>query len=285
MLLLKFTEDEIRAETRRAIESFERWARNMINETLTSAYGADFESAIVGGEPLIAKSVREHATQVRRGEPQRFKRWVDALFIDDIIYILCKKSLFQTHFKAILHEAYPLGNEQVRFTLNDLITTRNALSHSNPITVRQAERAICYSYDFVDCLKEYYRKMGKDRVWNVPCIVRAVDSNGNEFSFSNESNSPMVVKTIKTDFYVGDTYSLEIEVDSTFNPSDYVITWEFNHERILNNQTNKVSLEFEQKHIGELKILTCKIKSNKDWHRFSGYDHEVDFTLSVLPPA
>ena len=54
--------------------------------------------------------------------------------------------------------------------LTRIIPIRNKLSHSNPISIREAERAICYSNDFVEGVKEYMKQEGKQNEYNVPKI-------------------------------------------------------------------------------------------------------------------
>ena len=97
-----------------------------------------------------------------------------------IIYLLCTDKFYQLMFKDILIHSYPQGNNEAREFLGRLIPIRNKLSHSNPITIREAEKAICYSNDFIDGVKEYYKKEGKDRMYNVPTIIRIIDSLPNE---------------------------------------------------------------------------------------------------------
>ena len=106
-----------------------------------------------------------------------------------IIYLLCTDKFYQLMFKDILIHSYPQGNNEAREFLGRLIPIRNKLSHSNPITIREAEKAICYSNDFIDGVKEYYKKEGKDRMYNVPTIIRIIDSLGNEFNTNQISRN------------------------------------------------------------------------------------------------
>ena len=76
---------------------------------------------------------------------------------------------------------YPDGCDEARTYLKRLIPIRNKLSHSNPISIREAERVICYCNDFVDGIKIYFEKKGMGNMFNVPHAIRLNDSLGNEY--------------------------------------------------------------------------------------------------------
>ena len=165
-----------------------------------------------------------------------------------------------------------------------VVPVRNALSHANPISVRQAEQAICYSHDFVESLKEYYREKGKERMWNVPSIIRIMDSRGNVF-IPNESSSLGEIYTITPEFYVGDSYTIHIEVDPAFPPSSYTILWLLRGREVKEyTDMTQFSITFSPKEIGESVMLECKVITKNEWHRYYGYDDRAYFLVTVFPP-
>ena len=166
-------------------------------------------------------------------EPQRFQRLVDTLFLEDIIYILCKHSLYKELFKEALDYNYPQGLDEVREFLNRIVPIRNALSHSNPISVRQAEQAICYSNDFIDGLKKYYTQKGLEKMWNVPSIIKVTDSLGNVFYPSDAIARTIFIKDKNGVFRVGDTYKISVEIDPSFEPSSYNVEWNEENSLVL----------------------------------------------------
>lgn len=177
-----YTEEELRSFCRRSIESLEMWARRLIHEKFTEKYGTEYVSHKTSEENyLIKKEVRDHIQRMLEKEPDRFHRAVDTLFFEHIIYFLCNPSFYGDLFEEALKFAYPNGCDEARVFLERITPIRNALSHSNLISVRQAEQAICYSHDFVDGLKKYYIERGQEQVWNVPRIIRLTDSLGNVF--------------------------------------------------------------------------------------------------------
>ena len=274
---------EVRAYCRTCIENLEIWpARRIIHNQFINIYGTDyFTSNRKNGEPVFNKAVKEHIEFIKQQEPERFPTVVDAMFLEDIIAILCKKNDYHQLFRPFLESAYPLGNEELRVFLIRLLPIRNALSHSNPISRRQAEQAICYSNDFIDAIKEQYAKMGEDRKWNVPTIISIHDSLGNILQPLPHS----IVHVISQDLYVGDTYSVSIEIDPSFNISDYTIKWSniigLDYTEYENKTT--LSITFTKSDIGQQFEFYCQIVSNKDWHKYGYYDDMQHFCLCVLP--
>jgi len=276
-----FTQEKLRSACRQHIESLEIWARRIIHEELCHNYGIDyFNYRFENGEYLVKNDIREKAKHMQQKEPHRFLRYVDTLFLDEIIYILCKPTLYLQHFKKMLDIKYPQGVEEVREFLGRLIPIRNALSHSNPISVRDAEMAICYSNDFIDGVKIYYFNEGKEKMWNVPTILRATDSDGNVLY----TNSDGVVK-IHPHFHVGDTYTVYIEIDPSFVPSEYAIRWLKNDSMSIPEYANNASctVTFSNSDVSESWSLICEVTSNKDWHKKGDCDDWLRLTVTVYP--
>lgn len=277
-----YSQEELRAYCRSSIESLEIWARRLIHEKLVENYGDGYVDAInVAGEWIVKKEIRMHIHQMMEKDPQRFSRAVDALYVDHIIYFLCNPKWYKELFKPALDHAFPQGCEEVREYLNRLIPVRNALSHANPISIRQAEQAVCYSHDFVEGLLDYYKEIGKERMWNVPRIIRVLDSCGNEIMMPSEGNGPAFMR-ITPEFHVGDTYSVQIEVDPAFLPESYYILWHVNHRRIDYNSPH-LTHTFTTMDIGQNCLIECTIISKKEWHKHCGYDDSLNLVATVLP--
>ena len=280
----EYSQDELRSYCRQNIENLEIWARNFIHEKMTAAYGKDYINYKTSDEAyLIKKEIRDHVARMKAKEPQRYNRDVDTLFIDHIIYLLCHDKLYKSLFKEALDGVYPDGKEEVRTILTRLVPIRNNLSHSNPISMHQVERAICYSHDFIEGLKAYYKSKGKEKMWNVPNIIRIKDSLGNVFD--KFKDKAICVVNVDQPMNVGDSYSLEIEVDPSFDKRDYRVVWQYGNQR-LSNITNKhqFCITFTNGDVGESNCLICKIIQNKDWHKYRLWDFCVYIYFSVLPP-
>ncbi len=280
------SQEELRAYCRNCIESFEIWARRLIHEKMSETYGEDYIEAVNNkGENIVKSEIRNHVKSMLESEPARFHRAVDTLFVDDIIYFLCNPKWYRDLFKPALDYSFPQGMEEVREYLNRLTPVRNALSHSNPISIRQAEQVICYTHDFIDGLKVYYKKTGEDRMWNIPSIIRATDSLGNTI-FPLDGTNKNFYFTIEQPFYVGDKYSIQIEVDPAFSPESYTIHWVvrgFERSEFINK--TQFVITFSPKEVGETVLIECQIISNKEWHKHYGYDDELTFFTTVLPPV
>lgn len=64
------------------------------------------------------KSFVEKADKMMADEPLRFPTPVDTLFVEDIIYILCKPDFYNDYFSPYLRVMYPEGNNELRTFLN-----------------------------------------------------------------------------------------------------------------------------------------------------------------------
>ena len=140
----EYTQEELRSYCRSCIESLEIWARRLVHEKMTETFGPNYVDVVrENGQPLIKTEIKNHIREMMAREPDRFKRPVDTLFIDQIIYFLCNQAWYSALFKPALDYAYPQGCAEAREFLSRLVPIRNPLSHSNPISIRQVEQAIC----------------------------------------------------------------------------------------------------------------------------------------------
>lgn len=280
-----FSEEELRSFCRKNLENLEIWTRQLIHEQMCGEYGSDyFDCKNADGNSMIKTSIVKAVKERNQKEPKRFQRLIDALFFEDIIYFLCNRNWYDKLFKEIFSSHFPLGSEQLRHILNVLLPIRNSLSHANPISVRQAEMVICYAHDIIDCIKEHYKKMNKEQVWNVPHVFRISDSKGVVYENISNENNVNVCQTNHS-FSVGDTYSLTIDVDPSFASEEYDIEWIWKNKKMpewMNKR--KITLTFSTTDIGMSNYLTLTITSHKEWHKFSGHDHRVMFPIRVLPP-
>ena len=283
-MIYGYQQEELRSYCRSCIESLEIWSRRIIHEKMVETYGEGFLDLVLdNGEYLIKKDIRNHVHQLKSSDSTRIKRTVDALFLDDIIYFLCNPKWYSSLFKPALDIVYPQGKDEAREFLTRLIPIRNSLSHSNPISVHDAERAICYTHDFVEGIKQYYRDRGEERMWNVPQIIRITDSRGNIFT-DPESSVLGALYTITPEFHLGEEYSIVVDVDPSFERESYKILWEMHGADIKEAQDkNTFQVKCSERDIAEQCYISCKILSNKSWHRYHDSDHTVVFVFSVLP--
>lgn len=284
----EYTQEELRAFCRKSIEAVEMWGRRLVQEKMVENYGKNYmETVLPNGEFLVKKEIREHVSNMRKKEPGRFPRPVDALFIDQLIYFLCKADWYRRYFKDALDYTYPQGNAEALEFLNRLVPIRNAISHANPISVRQAEQAICYSHDFVEGLKRYYKARGEEKMFNVPQIIRVADSLGNIFDVSNKETDGLgALFTVPQNLQCGDTYSVEVEIDSSFRKEEYTIQWNMAKTDCSTfKDSNKFVISLTPRHVSQRTYLACIVTQNKEWHRFGDHDSKVTIGFTVLPPV
>jgi len=281
-----YTSEELRSICRNSIEAFEMWGRRIIHEKMTEKYGSSYcDAKSETGEYIIKSEIRKRLQKDTMSGQADVGRSVDRMLLDDIVYFLCHVRLYKELFKPILDKVFPMGVDTARAFLKRLVPIRNALSHSRPISRRQAEQAVCYSNDFIDGLKEYYKEQGMERVWNVPRVIRLNDSFGNEFDVTNDNRYGGSNITVNQPLYPGELYTIQIEVDSSFEESEYTITWKKAHKSMdeMKNQ-KRVSIPITIDDVGIMLLVTVHIISNRSWHKYRTYDHAIAIALCVYPP-
>lgn len=281
---------DIRSSCKEKIESLEHWLRRLIEDTLTPVYGDYFEYTDEKGNRLISTKLAQQVEDRRSKEPSRYPRKIDAVLLDDAIAIICKHELFKQHFGKALKYAFPDGAEEARTFLSRLNEPRNNLAHANPISTRQAEQIICYANDVIESLKKYYSDLGMQQEYNVPLILKFIDSFGNVRSrnqFNEHVGYGLLYFTEDPRFVLrpGDILTVEIEVDPSFNQEEYQIEWTQNKHSDPLNRSSVNTIPITVKEVGEMFCVTCNIISKKEWHRLScGRDDELNVYYKVLPP-
>ena len=282
----EYTQEQLRAYSRTYIETLEIWARQLIHEKMTEEYGDNYIFLRLNdGNFLVNKEIRDHVSRMLSREPDRFNRPIDTLFFEHIIYFLSNELWYKKIFREPLSYAYPQGAKEVRVFLERLTPIRNPLSHSTSITMHDVERAICYSHDFIEGLKKYYAAKGKEKMYNVPRIIKVSDSLGNVFDNIVENNRLGMLITIPQAFNCGDKYSVEIEIDSSFRTDEYTINWNMaRHTSAELGNYPKLTLCFEPKDVSETAYIGCTIVQNKEWHKHGDHDSKVTLCVKILPP-
>lgn len=290
MPLYSLIEKDLRDHCKRAIEALEQWMRRLIDQKLTESYGANYLDATrPNGDRVINKSIATTLAARMAQEPDRYPTLISAALLEDEISLLCNPELYKEHFIDALKGAFPLGNEEARTFLERLIPSRNALSHANTISVHDAYRVLCYSHDVIQSIKDYYKAVNMGREFNVPTIIRVTDSLGHDRPLSDPNRTAAAALDFSRDdkhvLRCGDTLSIEIEVDPTFDASTYEIKWQIAN---TNNPTvqhgPKFVLPLEEHHVAARFSVVCHVTSNAKWHKLGTHDDQIDIDYCVLPP-
>jgi hypothetical protein len=278
------TEAALREHCRLALESLEVWLRRLLHDTLTERYGADYIAAThEDGSYVINSDLRTGLRDRRDREPNRYPRPIDAADLDDEIRIICNPNLYPL-FRESLNGAFPVGREQARVSLGLLLPPRNALAHANPISVRQAEQVICYSRDVIDSLKSHYMNKNQEKEYDAPTVVRYTDSFGTTVHENEMRHTGSCILEFDRDpaksLRVGDTLWMQVDIDDSFAPDDYVVEWMCG---IAHSTGTRLVLQLENRHVSQQFQIRCRVISKKDWHRLGHCDDLVAITFKVLP--
>lgn len=273
------------------IVNVEHWARRLINDTLSEIYGTNyFNYEDDKGNRLIKREIVQLLQQRMKDDTRRFPRMIDAVTFENIIQILCNENLYNKHFKIALEHAYPCGLEHAKHHLTIIRDIRNKYAHLNIISVRDAERAICYCHDFIDGLEMYYQKLGKEKDYNVPLFLKLSDSQGLAYNFSSERTMLQeheIFDCIR--LRAGDVYQVTVEVDPTFDPNgftlDWYCEWEYEEKYKKFHNTNSIDINITNDMVGRGLKICCTLRTKKDWHKHGSYDDYFQYEIkTILPP-
>lgn len=227
-MLEKIPEAELREICRTRLENVERWLRRLVHEEISKHYPNYLQDKRADGSRVIKAGIAKDAQDRRDTNPERYPRDVDAFLLDDLVGVISNPLLYP-YFRSALEQAFPHGRDEAQTFLKRLIAPRNALAHANQLTLRSAEKIVCYSGDIIDSLKAHYRKIGMESDYNVPTILRVSDNLGNSFERSqlgvvHDGGIGMFLAE-KVSLRPGDVLVLEVEIDPSFDPTTYNIRW------------------------------------------------------------
>jgi hypothetical protein len=285
------SEDEIRSCCRTKLDTLEIWLRRVIDSQLSKVSKNYFDYTDETGHRLIKSDIVKDVKLRIGKEPERYKRSIDAILLDDAISIICNEYLYKKFFSSAF-KALNSNRVEVKNYLLKLYGPRNCLAHSNPISHRDAEKIICYSNDIIDSIKEFYTSINMQNEFNVPKIIRVSDSFGN-VKYCEQFNTNKLGETVidysdKSDSYLwpGDKLIVEIEVDSSFLPNEYQIKWRVNKYAYPISTSLRLEVELTEKDVSCSFQILCEIISKKDWHKMNnGCDDYLLLVYKVLPPA
>jgi hypothetical protein len=291
MPLHSIPQSDLREHCKRSIEGLELWLRRLIHDQLAVAYGQDYVDATRADTSRIIRSELAAKLKDRQSkEPKRFARLIDAALLDEEIDIICNPALYKPHFHKALAAAFPQGHESVRVFLERLVGPRNALYHANPVSVHDAYRILTYSLDIIRSLKEHYIETHKAQLYNTPTVIRVTDSLGRSFDLSSVGQSAeaftMLDSSNDPSAYLrcGDRLSIEVEVDPSFDASEYQIEWLISNIGGPRMTGPKFELLLTERYVTSRFCVVCRVISNKEWHRAGTHDHQIDIAYRVLPP-
>lgn len=297
-LLWNLTDIEARDMCKHRIDTMEIWARRLIDEKFKEAYGDNYSEIEVEGQPLIKSSLRSQIEGRMKNNPGRFARKVDALVIEDLEYFFCREDFYRKFFKEVF-ESFFSGREEVRSVLKRISSIRNKIAHANHLSQHELEQGICYSNDFIGVFSDYYKKIGKEKDYNVPTFLSVRDCFGHCLNREDTNISWKIYDwkfttddTKKTEIHLrsGESYRLILEVDSSFPEDFYEIDWGVFYginDVILRGKGNIIEFTVDDKCVSYSPYIRVKLATNRTWHRFAniGCDDLFEMTLSkVLPP-
>jgi hypothetical protein len=277
--LSSLKEDVLRSECRRTIDALERWLRDLIDIVLTNKFGANYieDAQYLGGQNVIKAEIRKHIDDRVVKEPDRFPRRIDALQLDHAINIVCRQDNWEHFFGIALKDAFNTTAEYTKALLSRIEEPRNRLAHANPISIRMAERIICYSHDTIDAIKSYLLTNMDDNEFNIAKILRIFDSFGNT-GRGGCVNTHLIL-------YPGDRFWVEVEIDPSYDESDYTIKYTATPSGMgsIPKTGNRVEIELIDSDICQMYTISFTVIMNRKWHKNALFDDGASMSYKVLP--
>lgn len=292
MPLNSLTEVQLRLHCREAVEALELWLRRVIDISLEPRFGPNYINAksSTDGKLVIDEKVSRGIKGRFSKDEKRYPRIIDAMTLEDEIKIICDRVLYEKFFREYFEKSFKFGYEQLGFYLQKIKDLRNPLSHANPISVRKAEQAICYSNDIIDSIKDRLKEKNLDREYNVPMIIKVHDSRG--FTFHNSHikrnntgrGSINLCENQPAWLWSGDKFGVEVEIDPSFSSEEYSVNWIFPEGvKICYKSDRRVVLSLTDANVSVNFTIYCRVISNKSWHRCGDVDDSVGITYKILP--
>lgn len=299
-LLWNMSDLEARDLCKHRIDMMERWSRRLLDELFKTTYGEDyFESEVAAGQPLVKSSIKRQVEGRMIDNPGRFARKVDALVIEDLEYFFCREDLYPALFKNVF-EPFFSGLREVRAVINRISNIRNKIAHGNHLSQHELEQGVCYSNDFIVVFINYYKKIGKEKDYNVPTFLSFCDSIGRSLFRDDQSciweiDDSLVFKDSSSDgseyhLRSGESYRLSLEVDDSFLVDFYKIEWCVIcglSNGIAKGNGNVIEFMVDDKCVSQALTIYAYLTTKRTWHRFGSMECDDLFQMhmsEVLPP-
>lgn len=277
--------EELRVACRQRLEACELWLRRLVHDQFRSDFGDNYlHTANVAGHAVFKADIRKHVAARLAANPARYRRPIDTLQLDHLATVICKPDAYEKFFRPAFHYEFPNGNEHLRVVINRLVPIRNALSHANPLSINDAERALCYSSDIISSLTKHYEDIGMNQEFNAPLFTRFSDSLGNVEH--PKTSGEQLNFTEGSPLRCGQSVRLEVEVDSHYSPDDYVVKWQVAN---ISHGESATGTSFEltllPRHVNQSFAMFVSVTSTRDWHRHGNHDAQLVLVYTVLPPV
>jgi hypothetical protein len=144
--------------------------------------------------------------------------------------------------------------------------------------------------DVVEGLKTYYTRVNMANLYNVPTIVKILDSLGHVVYLSSSSRNPDGPAIVdysqdeKSYLRCGDSISITAEVDPTFRPDQYEVEWLIANVSGPRTTGEKFQMVLSERYVSTRFCVVCRVISNKNWHKLGDCDEQIDIAYKVLPP-
>lgn len=267
------------------IEQIELNLRYVIDKILTAEFGFNWIECDIDDENKLIKNEVKDRVNIRYAEkPSRYGSKVNALLLEDVVYIISKPELWKKYFHQIFGLEW-LNNNAFKHDFTPFIVGRNINFHSNVVSDKELKIAEYLSEKIKEGVKNYL-KQNPDSKWPASHIIKLQDLTHGEIYFRPINNWRSQRAISDKTLMVGDTIKIQATVSgANGDDSDYTLEW------IVGRFGNLVSINEEvieyvltDKDVDIKFIVACKITDNNNsWHRMTKFDDLYGIAYEIIP--
>lgn len=283
MPLHQINSEALHLACRQRLDTLELWLKRIVHDELSDAFG-DYLNARRNGIPVLRGNIQRWVNSRRAERPDlgKHRRPVDDMTLEQLIGLICHGTYFHTCFTQPFQLCFGLKREQLEVILDRLRRARNRLSHTQRISVHDAQRVLCYGDDIILSLKHYYKKKGKESDMNRPVFTRFWDSLGHDMHITSSKREWNYTNDLA--LRPGDPLHLHVEVDTSFNPDTYDINWTIGHRMTKIGTGHDCHLVLTPAHVNMMCSIQATLIARTDQgHRHGDYDDFVRILCKVCP--
>jgi len=270
---------------RKYFESFEHWARKLIDELAKERYGIHY----------IQIKDKQDKPYFKMQTVKNNKR-VNVLFesIQDLNYPELIKVLFkQPFYKELFDQVFEFGYKGFKPSLIEMLYKRllepfYKLEKNEPVTLREIEQIAGYTGDFIETVRLYYVSRN-DYLMNIAAsIISISDSLGVKLIKDNLVRSDdyslyVVENYTDTALYPGDRYTITLDIEERINASGYEVKWFINNKQDMFQKGKHFVIDIKESHLDQFLLIECLVVGKQKYHRYGEYDDRLIISINVLP--
>lgn len=270
---------------KRYFESFEHWARKVIDELAKERYGIHY----------MKIKDKKDKPYFKMQTMQNNKR-VNVLFesLKDLRYPELIKVLFkQPFYKELFAPIFEFGYKGFKPSLIELMYKRllepfYKLEKNELVTLRELEQIAGYTGDFIETVRLYYVSRN-DYLMNIAASIMSISDslgvklNKDDLVAADDYHLYVVENYTDTALYPGDRYTITLDIEERMNASGYDVKWFIKGKQDPKQTGKHFVIDIKESHLDDFLLIECLVVGKQKYHRYGEYDDRLIISINVLP--